>query len=268
MVCLPVVPLRAIPSGDVMTLSFVWSATAPPQLDYRVRWRLLDEADSTVLEQVSVLAPYGTSHWRADDSFEVFYDVRIDPELPATTYTLTLDILDPDGRTLWTKDEAVTTVEVLPRERLFDLPAEISHPLDLTLGDAVHLRGFDLNQTKAAPGDTLPLTLYWEADGPTDLDYTVFVHLLGPDGLVHGQVDAFPGGGAAPTSSWAAGQVIVDETALPVAEDAPAGIYHVAVGMYDATSGGRLPISDERGDLLADDQALLLIEITVTGGQP
>jgi 4-amino-4-deoxy-L-arabinose transferase-like glycosyltransferase len=266
--CLPVEPLRAVPSGDVMMLSLVWSASAPPQLDYRIRWRLLDTSGSTVLEQVSELSSYVTSHWRADDSFEVNYDVRIDPELPAATYTLTLDVLDPDGRALWTKDEAVTTVEVLSRERQFELPADISHPLGLTLGDVVHLRGFDLDQTNAAPGGTLPLTLYWEADGPTDLDYTVFVHLLGPDGLVHGQVDTFPGGGVAPTSSWAAGQVVVDEIALPVAEDAPAGVYHVAVGMYEAASGGRLPIGDRGGDLLADDQAVLPIGITVAGGQP
>jgi hypothetical protein len=107
------------------------------------------------------------------------------------------------------------------------------------------------------------LTLYWQADGPTDLDYTVFVHLVGPDGQSHGQVDRFPAAGTAPTTSWADGQVVVDEMALPVAADIPAGLYHVAVGMYDAASGGRLPITDAAGQILPDAQAVLPVEITI-----
>jgi hypothetical protein len=110
----------------------------------------------------------------------------------------------------------------------------------------------------------LSLILYWQADGPTDIDYTTFVHLVGPDGRPHGQVDQFAGG--APTTSWAPGQVIVDEIALAVAADAPGGTYHIAVGMYDAASGGRLPVINGSGHPLPDDQAVLLVGITVAGG--
>ena len=274
LVCIPdgstelaqVLSPQAVPSGDVLTLALVWSAGAPPEADYAVRWRLLDAAGSVVLEQTAALSPYATSRWREGDSFEVRYDLRLDPALPAAVYTLALNILAPDDRSLWPEDEALTTVEVLPRNRLFDLPANIAHPLDLTLGDVVHLRGFDLVRAQAIPGDTLPLTLYWQAGGPTDLDYTVFVHLAGPDGQLYGQVDRPPANGAAPTTSWAPGQVIVDEIILPVAADAPAGIYHIAVGIYDGASGGRLPITDASGQSLPDDQAILPVEIIIAGG--
>jgi hypothetical protein len=158
---------------------------------------------------------------------------------------------------------AIGTVEVLHRDRRFDLPEDVGHPLDLTLGDTVHLRGFDLGAPEGAPGDTLPLTLYWQGDGPTDVDYTVFVHLVGPDGLPHGQLDYIPGAGAAPTSSWAPGQVVVDALALPIAVDATPGAYRVAVGLYDAASGGRLPVTDAAGQRLGD-QVILPVEITVT----
>jgi hypothetical protein len=257
-----------LPSGDTLTLELIWSAAAAPGGDYRVRWRLVDGAGSVALEHTAVLSPYAASRWRADDSFEARYDLRLDPALPATAYTLALNVIAPDGRPLWAAGEPLTTVEVLPRDRLFDLPADIGHPLDLRLGDVVHLRGFDLDRTQATAGDALPLTLYWQGDGPTDLDYTVFVHLLGPDGRPHGQVDRFPGAGAAPTTSWASGQVVVDALSLPVAEDAPAGAYHVAVGLYDAVGGGRLPVADASGNFLPDDQAILPVEITVAGGQP
>jgi hypothetical protein len=60
--------------------------------------------------------------------------------------------------------------------------------------------------------------------------------------------------------------VVVDELVLEVAADAPAGPYRIAVGMYDATSGGRLPIMDGSGQQLADDQATLPVAIAVSRG--
>ncbi len=154
-------------------------------------------------------------------------------------------------------------MEVLGRERSFALPEEIPQRLDLTFGEVIHLRGYKLDTTSATPGETLSLTLYWQADGPTERSYTLFVHLLGPDGLPHGQVDRVPGGGAAPTQSWAAGQTLVEEIALPVAPDAPPGTYHIAVGFYDVAYGDRLPVTDAAGNPLPDDQAILSCELQV-----
>ncbi len=215
------------------------------------------------MQKTVPLSPHPTSRWRADDSFAARYDLRLDPSLPAADYRLALNVLAPDGSPLWPQDEVLSSVEVLARERLFQLPPDVAHPLDLALGDVVHLRGFDLPRQQAAPGDELPLTLYWQAAGPADLDYTVFVHLVGPDGQSHGQVDRFPAAGAAPSSSWAQGQVVVDEMSVPVKADAPPGLYHLAVGLYDAASGGRLPISDVNGQSLADDQVVLSVEIVI-----
>jgi hypothetical protein len=36
--------------------------------------------------------------------------------------------------------------------------------------------------------------------------------------------------------------------------------------MYDATSGGRLPVTDASGHPFPDDQAVLAVEIIVAGG--
>jgi 4-amino-4-deoxy-L-arabinose transferase-like glycosyltransferase len=264
--CITEPPPQAVPSGDTFAVAVTWSATSTPEGDYTVRWRLLDSAGDTVLEETAALSPYSTSRWRSGDSFESRYDLRLDPAVPAAQYTLALNVLDSDERAIWTDDETIGSVEVLHRDRQFDLPGDIGHPLDLTLGDVIHLRGFDTSGVRVHPGDALPLTLTWQGDGPTDIDYTVFVHLVGPDGLPHGQLDVFPGGGFAPTSSWAPGQVIVDGLALPIAADAAPGTYHVAVGLYDAASGGRLPVTDASGQRLVNDQVILPVEITVAGG--
>ena len=116
------------------------------------------------------------------------------------------------------------------------------------------------------PGGSLSLTLYWQAQGPTDQNYTLFVHFLGPEGSSYGQVDRLDP--EMPSSSWAAGQVIADEIVLPIAVDAPPGAYHIAVGFYDAAQGDRLPVVDSTGHLLAGDQAVLPVGISNAGGSP
>jgi methionine-rich copper-binding protein CopC len=263
--CAPAQALRRVPSGDTLTAALTWWAEAPLARDYRVVWRLR-AAGAVVHAWEAPLAPHATSNWRAGDSFEVRYAIPISPTLRPGAYRLTFNVLNPAGDPAWAADEPFTSLEVEARERAFDLPATMDFPLDARLGERVRLRGLDVESDTVAPGAELGLTLYWQAEGPTDVDYTVFVHLVGPDGQIHGQVDRPPAAGGAPTTSWAPGQVVVDELALPVAPDAPPGRYHLRVGMYDAASGGRLPVRDATGDPLPDEQLPLPIEIEVQGG--
>ena len=255
---------QTVLSGDMFVLSVTWLADSAPQVDYLVQWRLMDGTGSLALEHREPVSPFPTSNWRAGDSFESRYDVRLGPMVPAGTYNLTLNILSPEGSVQLAEDSALSEVEVVPRNRSFELPSGIGHRLDLTLGDRLHLRGFDVDLADAHPGSELPLKLYWQADGPTDINYTVFVHLLAADGQLHGQVDRFPADGAAPTSGWAPDQVIVDRLSLPIAVDAPPGEYRITVGMYDASSGTRLPIADARGNTFPDRQFVLPGEVSVT----
>lgn len=259
-------PPAQVLSGDHLSLSLFWQADATPNADFQVRLRLISSNGKIGLERTIPLSLYPTSCWRPGDRFESRYDLHVLPDLSPGHYWLALNLLDGEGNPLWEADRAVVAAEVLPRERFFELP-EIPHSLGLTFGDGIHLRGYRLDRTQAAPGETLSLTLYWQAEGPADRNYTLFVHLLGPGVLPHGQVDLTPGGGLAPTSSWAAGQVIVDEIALPVAADAPPGTYRIAVGFYDAAYGDRLPVTDAGGHSLPDEQAVLPVEIAIAGGR-
>ncbi len=94
-------------------------------------------------------------------------------------------------------------------------------------------------------------------------DYTVFVHLLGPDGQVWGQVDRAPGDGQRPTSGWLPGEVLLDRYAVPLEVGAPSGVYRVEVGLYEAATGRRLPVKDANGSPLPDDRVLLDQEVQV-----
>jgi hypothetical protein len=84
----------------------------------------------------------------------------------------------------------------------------------------------------AAPGDLVRLTFRLSADQELDADYDMFLQLLGPDGRFVDGIDGPPQFGAAPTSRWEPGQVIVDRRAVRVPEDAPEGTYRVIAGFY------------------------------------
>ncbi len=257
-------PLPAqVGSGERPAFDLYWGAASAPNADYSLHWRLVSGQGTLALEEIAPLSPYPTHRWREGELVQARYDVPVPPELAAGAYTLTINLLDSNGAPVWSEARDLQTLEILARERLFTLPAGIAYPLDVTWGSAAHLSGFDLSTLTARPGDALPLTLYWQADGPADRSYTVFVHLLGSDGMIHGQADHVPAGGAAPTHTWAAGQVVIDQVQLPVFADAPPGRYRIAVGMYDPAGADRLPVFDATGTELPDQRFILPVEITV-----
>src|SRR6185503_6464442 len=101
--------------------------------------------------------------------------------------------------------------------------------------------GHDVQNLKS--GDTLTARLYWRAEAEFDQNYTAFVHLIGPDGLLYGQVDQFPGAGEFPTTGWLPGEYITDAYTVPSAANAPPGDYHLEIGLYNPDTGQRLPVT-------------------------
>ena len=137
------------------------------------------------------------------------------------------------------------------RPRNFVSPA-IQNPAAYRLGNDIAFLGSDLEKAIVRPGDSLNLTLFWQALNQIDHSYTVFVHLLSADGHVLAQQDSPLGGGASPTSSWMPGEYITDTYQVPVKPDIPAGEYRVEIGMYDSATGVRLPVLDAEGRSQAD----------------
>jgi uncharacterized membrane protein len=146
------------------------------------------------------------------------------------------------------------------QERRFTVP-EIEHPMEATLGDQVRFLGHDLSPPPYKRGETLHLTLYWQAMTRIDESYTVFVHLLDKDGIMGGQWDSVPGGGLLPTSSWLEGEVIADEYKVSIKAGAPPGEYLIGIGMYDVYTGERLKVRGEGVDVERNRIVLHKIQI-------
>ncbi len=134
----------------------------------------------------------------------------------------------------------------------FERPQGIQHPMEARLGEHVTLIGYGLSAESAPPGSTLTLTLYWQALGPMSQSYKVFTHLVGPDGEIGGQKDSLPGGGSLPTSGWVEGEYLVDSYQILVKPEAPGGEYVIEIGMYEESTGTRLPAFDAQGQTIGD----------------
>ncbi len=84
---------------------------------------------------------------------------------------------------------------------------------------------------------------------------TVFVHVVGPDGLV-AQDDSLPAQGQWQTDWWQPRLLLRDrhEIALPPSTSLGnvSDAYHLHIGWYDAATQTRLPVMDVEGNALGD----------------
>jgi hypothetical protein len=122
---------------------------------------------------------------------------------------------------------------------------EAPAPMDFV--DGIRLERLRLHDWPARVGKPLRVEATWQATGPVAASYTVFLHLLGPDGrLVAGQ-DGLPVNGYRASTTWQPGEAIVDRKAILVPADTPRGDYTLEAGLYDPQTGRRLPLLDASG---------------------
>ncbi len=126
-------------------------------------------------------------------------------------------------------------------------------------GDQIALLGYDASATALEAGDTLYLTPYWKALQPLDINYQVFIHLLGPDGLVAQSDKINPG--EFPTRRWPVDKYVRDEHQLQIPADLPPGEYEIAAGIWVQSDGWRLPLLDAEGEQLGDRLPLMSLKV-------
>ncbi len=134
----------------------------------------------------------------------------------------------------------------------------VSRPLQVNLGGEVALVGYQLGRAEMAPsgdgwgdvvveaGDSLALTLEWQALKPLERSYSVFVHVIDQEGQAAGQSDGIPAHGLQPTWRWIEGETIFDRRQISIAPDPKLGRYQIVVGLYDLENGERLSVADGR----------------------
>jgi uncharacterized membrane protein len=118
-------------------------------------------------------------------------------------------------------------------------------PVEVNFDSGIRLTGFWLNKNVLYPGETLPILLQWMADQTPKTDFTVFIHLLAPDGRRVAQSDAYPTWlTPQPTSQWPLHQSVLDSHRLDLPADLPPGVYTLQLGLYNAQTLERLRLAD------------------------
>jgi hypothetical protein len=254
------VPER-VRQGEGLGLAAYWLAVEQPSSDYAVEWRL-EAAEQTISATLPLAPGSPPTAWPVG----AWIAGRTALPIPSTTlpgeYTLSLTLRDPTGGTSLGTYTHPRPVRVQERERTWKLP-EMQREVGARFGDrpggTIELAGYDLRQE----GDTLKLTLHWQALAVPDRHSMLFVHLADPaTGWPVAQVDTMPRAFAYPTGMWAPGEVVSDEVTL-LLKDVPAGQYELAVGWYDPGTSTRLPVTDGEGNPLPGDRLILPDGVTL-----
>jgi len=109
-------------------------------------------------------------------------------------------------------------------------------------GDAIALIEARGRWGEIRPGDVVPVELTWQALRQPAQRYKVFVHIGSDDGPPIAQHDSEPVAGHRPTDGWLPDERISDRRGAWIGPDVPGGHYGVFIGLYDPTTGARLPI--------------------------
>lgn len=133
-----------------------------------------------------------------------------------------------------------------PPAPLTALP-DTAHTVYARFGD-VALIGYDAPDRRYAPGDELPITLYWQVLASSDRDYSLFIHVLNDQGGDIGKIDTYPGGGRLRTTTWQPGAIYPDSYKVPLTAQ-PQGSFplRVLVGWWHYPSQEYLTAVDQLG---------------------
>ncbi|MGQ0600251.1 MAG: hypothetical protein ACT4QE_00990, partial [Anaerolineales bacterium] len=96
--------------------------------------------------------------------------------------------------------------------------------------EAANFLGFRLLSSTQSVAKSVELLAAWRVNGPPH-DINFFVHLIGPDGQLYGQMDV-----SYPAARYREGEVLFDRYTLEVLPDAAPGTYTLLAGAY--TSDG------------------------------
>jgi hypothetical protein len=122
---------------------------------------------------------------------------------------------------------------------------EPRQPVEVVWGDQVALRGMRL--VDLSPGSQAHVVLWWRTLRRPDQDYSVFVHLVDAQGVMIVQKDKLPLNAFYPMRAWPVGVDQRDDYPLKIPADADLEGASLAIGLYNAHDGLRLPVASAEG---------------------
>jgi hypothetical protein len=149
----------------------------------------------------------------------------------------TLDLLPVNAvaerATTGSSEQAIALLQVGEPDPVIDSTTRLGD-----FGEVLALERSALVDEPAQLGEAR-LRVTWKSLGRDATPYTVFAHVLGPDGNQVAQSDSPPQSGFVATNLLLPGQRFDDEIRIPLPADLPSGEYTVQLGLYNGDK--RLP---------------------------
>jgi len=256
--------------GEYFEITLYWQAVDAAPYNASLYIHILGR-DFEDVAQINSYPGWGTaptSQWRPDETLVDRYRLLL-PGGVAVPTRLVVDVGMYDYATGEHYPSTLTSGGTPPLgvASLRAIPAatpayDIAHPTDFRADNLLRLAGYDLPNDTFRPGQTLPLTLYWQGLTPIDEDYQIFVHMVDESGAQVAGFDKSPLDGWWPTSAWEPGQTFDDAYPLALPEDLPPGRYELRAGLYRLSDFYRLPLTGPPEQVI--DNAAVLTNITVS----
>lgn len=241
----------ALKPGDSFGLTTVWQAQQALAADYTAFAHLVDKDGKGWAgdDHQPYDGLYPTSAWGSGEMVRDIFTLTIPTDAPAGLYDVQIGwypSIPPGAGDAATQErlpvgekESYRVAVLSVSWQATDLQGMI--PVEATFGGSVDLEGYAWQNNSEA----VVLTLRWATNAYLKTDYTIFVHLVSPEGeQAIAQGDAPPMGGRWPTSLWLPGVAINDAHTIPLPSELAPGTYHLLVGLYNPATNERLPLAD------------------------
>jgi len=205
---------------------------------------------------------YPPGVWQKGDVIRQNVVFQLPDDLAAGRYRVQVQPQTADGAGASGGEWAeLFTFNIEARTRYYVPPLSITRR-DVRFGEVLRLRGYRLERESAHPGESIALTVYWQAlEKPAKL-YAVFNHLRAADNATLWHGDSWPQAGLYTTDHWRQKEVVAEAYTIVIPENAAPGEYSLYTGVYDPLTGDRLAATTPRGERLLNDE-LVLLTLTV-----
>lgn len=224
--------------GDEVFATLFLMKRAPIEQNLNVLVRLVNHEGRAAAHSEGW--PYGsaTQSWQEGVMWPDGHRLLIDAQTPPGIHRLEVSFYDPETLAPF-GDTAVVAFLFVGEEAM----PQQAQPL-AAFDQGLNLLAVETGAEPWRAGEQ-SITLTWKPARALDAAFTIFVHLIGPDGQLVAQRDQPPLQGFYPSDRWLPNHSFEDIVTLEVPADAPAGAYRLSIGLYDPMTGQRLPLLED-----------------------
>jgi hypothetical protein len=238
-----------IHAHQINTMTLCWEVLAPTFNEAVLALKVLDNgnyvADRTMIPG---LGHYNSWQWKRGDIFcdDVDIPVKTDLKLGYTYDVEAVMIGWKATTTTGTPLDLPHIAEVI--SPVGDMSAQAQgdawKPSTIEVPHFANLAKMSVEGT-VVPGQTIKVSLLWQVNQHTPINWSQFFHLVGPDNYTAVIEDKIPNQGAYPTWAWLPGEKFLDSWQLPLPADLKPGSYQIETGFYRQDNGERAPIASD-----------------------